>query len=57
VRRFYETSLPQLGWKAAKQPLTWVRGSEKLTIKLTPSQNRTSVRFTVAPERKAGERE
>ncbi len=57
VRRFYETSLPQLGWKAAKRPLTWVRGSEKLTIELTPSQNRTLVRFTVAPERKAGERE
>jgi hypothetical protein len=61
VRRFYETALPQLGWKAAA-PLRWVRGSERLTIELTaaPSSGtgaRTLVRFTVAPERKAGERE
>jgi hypothetical protein len=56
VRRFYETSLPQLGW-IASAPLTWVRGKERLTIELTPQQSRTLVRFTVAPERKAGERE
>jgi hypothetical protein len=61
VRRFYQTALPQLGWKAAA-PLRWVRGNERLTIELTaaPSSGtgaRTLVRFTVAPERKAGERE
>jgi hypothetical protein len=56
VRRFYESALPQLGWKAAA-PLVWVRGNEKLTIELTAAQQRTVVRFTVAPERKAGERE
>ncbi|GIL40961.1 hypothetical protein [Roseiterribacter gracilis] len=56
VRRFYESSLPQLGWVAAG-PLRWVRGKEKLTIELTATHTRTTVRFTVAPERKAGERE
>jgi hypothetical protein len=56
VRRFYESALPQLGWKAAG-PLVWVRGKEKLTIELTATHNHTNVRFTVAPERKAGERE
>lgn len=56
VRRFYESTLPQLGWIAAG-PLAWVRGKEKLTIELHTTATRTSVRFTVAPERKAGERE
>jgi hypothetical protein len=56
VQRFYEASLPQLGWAPAA-PMAWVRGGERLTIDLTATTGRTYVRFTVAPERKAGERE
>jgi hypothetical protein len=56
VERFYQTTLPQLGWKPAGNR-AWARGRETLTLDVERNAGTTRVQFTIAPKLRAGERE
>ena len=51
IARFYEESLPQLGWKKTAQN-QYVRGSDRLVMDLSKSPPLTVVHFTLSPDRK-----
>jgi hypothetical protein len=50
ITRFYDESLPQLGWKKTSQN-QYVRGSDRLVMDLTKTPPLTVVHFTLAPAR------
>ncbi|MBF0563118.1 MAG: hypothetical protein HQL37_14140 [Alphaproteobacteria bacterium] len=49
VLRFYQETLPQLGW-TAKGSNTFHREGERLKLEIVTERPRLSVRFTVVPE-------
>lgn len=49
VLRFYEQTLPQLGWQAI-EPQAWRREGERLDIAVTQEAPYTLVRFVLKPE-------
>lgn len=49
VRRFYEQTLPQLGWQTI-EPQAWRREGERLDIAVTHEAPYTLVHFTVKPD-------
>jgi hypothetical protein len=53
VRRFYDKTLPQLGWKpVAKNEFR--REGEHLTIDFKGAERALTVRFTLSPGKNAG---
>lgn len=48
ITRFYDESLPQLGWKKTAQN-QYVRGSDRLVMDLSKSPPLTVVHFTLSP--------
>jgi hypothetical protein len=48
VRRFYETTLPELGW-AADGPQSWRREGERLRIDIKGRDGDVRVGFTLSP--------
>ena len=48
ISRFYDESLPQLGWKKTAQN-QYVRGSDRLVMDLSKSPPLTVVHFTLSP--------
>jgi hypothetical protein len=48
VRRFYETTLPELGWKA-EGPQSWRREGERLRIDIKGRDGDVRVGFTLSP--------
>lgn len=50
ITRFYDDSLPQLGWKKTVQN-QYVRGSDRLVMDLSKSPPLTVVHFTLSPAR------
>jgi hypothetical protein len=53
VRRFYEATLPQLGW-AAEGPRSWRREGERLRIEIKGRDGDVRVGFTLSPRRSTG---
>ena len=50
ISRFYDESLPQLGWKKTAQN-QYVRGKDRLVMDLSKSPPLTVVHFTLSPDR------
>ena len=50
ITRFYDESLPQLGWKKMSQN-QYVRGKDRLVMDLTKTPPLTVVHFTLSPAR------
>ena len=50
ITRFYDESLPQLGWKKTLQN-QYVRGEDRLVMDLTGTPPLTVVHFTLSPAR------
>jgi hypothetical protein len=51
ISRFYDESLPQLGWKKTAQN-QYVRGVDRLVMDLTKSPPLTVVHFTLSPAKR-----
>ena len=49
IARFYDESLPQLGWKKISQN-QYVRGKDRLVMDLTKTPPLTVVHFTLSPD-------
>lgn len=50
ITRFYDDSLPQLGWKKTAQN-QYVRGGDRLVMDVTKTPPLTVVHFTLSPAR------
>jgi hypothetical protein len=53
VRQFYDTTLPQLGWRTLG-PDSWRREDEVLRIDYGGSDGDLTVGFTLAPQKETG---
>ncbi|MGO1119017.1 hypothetical protein ACTL6U_09945 [Rhodovibrionaceae bacterium A322] len=49
VLRFYEQSLPQLGWQAGEDPNTYYREKEKLVLQVEQEQERLLLHLSLSP--------
>lgn len=46
---FYNQTLPQLGWQAARMPQTYIRDGEQLSFQIQEESGKKIVIFTIEP--------